>query len=151
MQKILKIGSYHSSTLFKMSGKLSNKIFDTLWDLLKETFPKAMTNLTSSYYSADKLINQLGFKHKKYDACTNDCTLYQGCDKERIYVKHAKEFFDVKDAKEFFVNHAKSLGRLSRKMIQLVRKENFLVKYCGIVPLKLDHRDCVCPLKLHLT
>ena len=41
----------------KCLGKLSNKIFDTLWDLLKETFPKAMTNLTSSYYSADKLIN----------------------------------------------------------------------------------------------
>ncbi|XP_027156993.1 uncharacterized protein LOC113758246 [Coffea eugenioides] len=57
----------------KCLGKLSNKIFDMLLDLLKETFPDAMDGLPKSYYEAEKLMKELGLGYDKYDACPNDC------------------------------------------------------------------------------
>nr|XP_027108997.1 uncharacterized protein LOC113728834 [Coffea arabica] len=57
----------------KCLGKLSNKIFDMLLDLLKEAFPDAMDGLPKSYYEVEKLMKELGLGYDKYDACPNDC------------------------------------------------------------------------------
>ncbi|XP_071906894.1 uncharacterized protein [Coffea arabica] len=75
----------------KCLGKLSNKIFDMLLDLLKEAFPDAMDGLPKSYYEAEKLMKELGLGYDKYDACPNDCTLYWGVDASRKYCETCKE------------------------------------------------------------
>lgn len=93
----------------KCLGKWSNKIFYMLLDLLKEAFPETMTDLPSCHYEAKKLMNRLGIEYYMSTACPNDCTSHWGCDK-----------------KEPFVKHIKSLGGLSRKMIQPVIKKHSL-------------------------
>ncbi|KAG6405787.1 hypothetical protein SASPL_133381 [Salvia splendens] len=40
----------------KCLGRLNNKVFDMLLDLLRDVFPDAMVGLPKSYYEADKLI-----------------------------------------------------------------------------------------------
>nr|XP_027067486.1 uncharacterized protein LOC113693107 [Coffea arabica] len=75
----------------KCLGKLSNKIFDMLLDLLKEAFPDAMDGLPKSYYEAEKLMKELGLGYDKYDACPNDCTLYWGVDARRKHCETCKE------------------------------------------------------------
>ena len=75
----------------KCLGKLSNKIFDMLLDLLKEAFPDAMDGLPKSYYEAEKLMKELGLGYDKYDACPNDCTLYWGVDASRKHCETCKE------------------------------------------------------------
>ncbi|XP_071912427.1 uncharacterized protein [Coffea arabica] len=67
----------------KCLGKMSNKIFNMLVELLREAFPEAMTNLPSSYYEAEKLMNTLGLGYEKINACPNDCSLYWGSAKKR--------------------------------------------------------------------
>ncbi|XP_071918866.1 uncharacterized protein [Coffea arabica] len=67
----------------KCLGKMSNKIFNMLVELLREVFPEAMTNLPSSYYEAEKLMNTLGQGNEKIDACPNDCSLYWGSAEKR--------------------------------------------------------------------
>ncbi|KAL3509945.1 hypothetical protein ACH5RR_029346 [Cinchona calisaya] len=64
----------------KCIGKLSNKTFDMLLDLLRKAFPEAMVNLPKSYYEAEKLMKELGLGYKRYDDGPNDCTLHWGLD-----------------------------------------------------------------------
>ncbi|XP_027109172.2 uncharacterized protein [Coffea arabica] len=75
----------------KCLGKMSNKIFNTLVELLREAFPKAMTNLPSSYYEAEKLMNTLGLGYEKIDACPNDCSLYWGSAEKRTSCETCNE------------------------------------------------------------
>ncbi|XP_073130868.1 uncharacterized protein [Henckelia pumila] len=75
----------------KCLGKMTNKIFDMLLDLLREAFSNAMNDLPKSYYEAEKLMRQLGLGYEKIDACPNDCTLYWGLDKERVQCKTCDE------------------------------------------------------------
>ncbi|XP_042441186.1 uncharacterized protein LOC122026513 [Zingiber officinale] len=75
----------------KCLGKITNKIFDMLLDLLREAFPNAMNDLPKSYYEAEKLMKQLGLGYEKIDACPNDCTLFWRLDKERIQCKTCNE------------------------------------------------------------
>ncbi|XP_071940025.1 uncharacterized protein [Coffea arabica] len=67
----------------KCLGKMSNKIFNILVELLREAFPEAITNLHSFYYEAEKLMNTLGLGYEKIDACPNDCSLYWGSAEKR--------------------------------------------------------------------
>jgi hypothetical protein len=60
----------------KCAGKWSNRHFDMLLDLLRESFPDA--EIPKSYYEAEKTMKQLGLGYEKIDACPNDCTLYWG-------------------------------------------------------------------------
>lgn len=62
----------------KCLGRLNNKVFDMLLDLLREAFPDAMVGLPKSYYEAEKLLKDLGLGYEKIDACPNNCTLYWG-------------------------------------------------------------------------
>ncbi|XP_071912376.1 uncharacterized protein [Coffea arabica] len=75
----------------KCLGKMSNKIFNMLVELLREAFPEAMTNLPSSYYEAEKLMNTLGLGYEKIDACPNDCSLYWGSAKKRTSCETCNE------------------------------------------------------------
>ncbi|XP_042396490.1 uncharacterized protein LOC121986596 [Zingiber officinale] len=75
----------------KCLGKMTNKIFNMLLDLLREAFPNAMKDLPKSYYEAEKLMKQLGLGYEKIDACPNDCTLYWRLDKERVRCKTCNE------------------------------------------------------------
>ncbi|XP_042410119.1 uncharacterized protein LOC121999513 [Zingiber officinale] len=75
----------------KCLGKINNKIFDILLDLLREAFPNAMDDLPKSYYEAEKLMKQIGLGYEKIDACPNDCTLYWRSDKERIQCETCSE------------------------------------------------------------
>ncbi|KAG6490002.1 hypothetical protein ZIOFF_051284 [Zingiber officinale] len=68
----------------KCLGKINNKIFDMLLDLLREAFPNAMDDLPKSYYEAEKLMKQIGLGYENIDVCPNYCTLYWRLDKERI-------------------------------------------------------------------
>ncbi|KAG6538774.1 hypothetical protein ZIOFF_003902 [Zingiber officinale] len=75
----------------KCLGKMTNKVFNMLLDLLREAFPNAMKDLPKSYYEAKKLMKQIGLGYEKIDACPNDCTLYWGLDKERVLCKTCNE------------------------------------------------------------
>ncbi|XP_027156247.1 uncharacterized protein LOC113757030 [Coffea eugenioides] len=75
----------------KCLGKMSNKIFNMLVELLREAFPEAMTNLPSSYYEAEKLMNTLGLGYEKIDACPNDCSLYWGSAEKRTSCETCNE------------------------------------------------------------
>nr|XP_027083699.1 uncharacterized protein LOC113706000 [Coffea arabica] len=75
----------------KCLGKMSNKIFNMLVELLREAFPEAMTNLPSSYYEAEKLMNTLGLGYEKIDACPNDCSLYWGNAEKRTSCETCNE------------------------------------------------------------
>nr|XP_027122350.1 uncharacterized protein LOC113739326 [Coffea arabica] len=75
----------------KCLGKMSNKIFNMLVELLREAFPEAMTNLPSSYYEAEKLMNTLGLGFEKIDACPNDCSLYWGSAEKRTSCETCNE------------------------------------------------------------
>nr|XP_027071970.1 uncharacterized protein LOC113696785 [Coffea arabica] len=75
----------------KFLGKMSNKIFNMLVELLREAFPEAMTNLPSSYYEAEKLMNTLGLGYEKIDACPNDCSLYWGSAEKRTSCETCNE------------------------------------------------------------
>ncbi|XP_073309702.1 uncharacterized protein [Primulina huaijiensis] len=75
----------------KCLGKITNKIFNMLLDLLREAFPNAMKDLPKSYYEAEKLMKQLGLGYEKIDACPNDCTLYWRLDEERDRCKTCNE------------------------------------------------------------
>ncbi|XP_042459548.1 uncharacterized protein LOC122043134 [Zingiber officinale] len=72
-------------------GKMTNRIFDMLLNLLRETFPNAMDDLPKSYYEAEKLMKQLGLGYEKFDTCPNDCTLFWRLDKDRIQCKICSE------------------------------------------------------------
>ncbi|KAG6428069.1 hypothetical protein SASPL_112318 [Salvia splendens] len=67
----------------KCLGRLNNKVFDMLLDLLRDVFPYAMVGLPKSYYEADKLMKKLGLGYEKIDACPNDCTLYWGVNENK--------------------------------------------------------------------
>ncbi|XP_027166667.1 uncharacterized protein LOC113766700 [Coffea eugenioides] len=64
---------------------MSNKIFNMI------AFPEAMTNLPSSYYEAEKLMNTLGLGYEKIDACPNDCSLYWGSAEKRTSCETCNE------------------------------------------------------------
>lgn len=66
----------------KCLGKMSNKIFSMLLELLNDAFPEG-SKLPKSHYEARKVVDGLGLGYKKYDACLNDCTLYWGKDSDR--------------------------------------------------------------------
>ncbi|XP_057789264.1 uncharacterized protein LOC131006122 [Salvia miltiorrhiza] len=68
----------------KYLGRLSNKVFDMLLQLLTEAFPNAMDGLPKSYYESEKLMKELGLGYEKIDVCPNDCTLYWGMNERRI-------------------------------------------------------------------
>ncbi|XP_071940578.1 uncharacterized protein [Coffea arabica] len=51
-----------------------------------------MTNLPSSYYEAEKLMNTLGLSYEKIDACPNDCSLYWGSAEKRTLCETCNEF-----------------------------------------------------------
>ncbi|XP_057770620.1 uncharacterized protein LOC130990399 [Salvia miltiorrhiza] len=67
----------------KCLGKISNKAFTMLLELLNEAFPEGV-KLPKSNYAARRVIEELGLGYKKYDACPNDCTLFWGKDKNSI-------------------------------------------------------------------
>ncbi|KAG6423407.1 hypothetical protein SASPL_113802 [Salvia splendens] len=67
----------------KCLGRLNNKVFDMLLDLLRDAFPDAMVGLPKSYYEADNLMKKLGLGYEKIDACPNDCTLYWGVNENK--------------------------------------------------------------------
>ncbi|XP_071940083.1 uncharacterized protein [Coffea arabica] len=75
----------------KCLGKMSNKIFNMIVELLREAFPEAMTNLPSSYYEAEKLTNTLGLGYEKIDACPNDCSVYWGSAEKRTSCETCNE------------------------------------------------------------
>ncbi|XP_042472526.1 uncharacterized protein LOC122055220 [Zingiber officinale] len=75
----------------KCLGKMANKIFNMLLDLLREAFPNAMKDLPKSYYEAEKLMKKLGLGYEKIDACPNDCTLYWRLDKDKVRCKTCNE------------------------------------------------------------
>lgn len=53
----------------------SDKSVSVLLTLLKKSYPAGVT-LPESFYHTKKLINELGLKYEKIDACPNDCMLY---------------------------------------------------------------------------
>nr|XP_027120117.1 uncharacterized protein LOC113737066 [Coffea arabica] len=83
----------------KCLGKMSNKIFNMIVELLREAFPEAMTNLPSSYYEAEKLTNTLGLGYEKIDACPNDCSVYWVVLKKELHVKHVTSLEFAKDCR----------------------------------------------------
>lgn len=61
---------------------LSDKALTMILDLLREAFQQA--KLPPSFYEAKKIINKLGLKYTKIDACPNDCMLYLGDDEKEL-------------------------------------------------------------------
>ncbi|KAK3007968.1 hypothetical protein RJ639_014056 [Escallonia herrerae] len=59
----------------KSLGKMNNKAFTYLLELLNEAFPDGVS-LPKSFYEAKKLIKDLGLGYEKIDSCPNDCMLY---------------------------------------------------------------------------
>ncbi|XP_020091175.1 uncharacterized protein LOC109712162 [Ananas comosus] len=53
----------------------TNSSFTALLTLIKEALPDGET-LPNSFYEAKKIIDDLGLRYKKIDACPNDCQLY---------------------------------------------------------------------------
>ncbi|XP_024200193.1 uncharacterized protein LOC112203452 [Rosa chinensis] len=59
----------------KCLGGLSDNIFSKLLEFIKELLPEGEC-LPDSFYQTKKLINELGLKYEKIDACPNDCMLF---------------------------------------------------------------------------
>ncbi|XP_047309914.1 uncharacterized protein LOC124913370 [Impatiens glandulifera] len=53
----------------------SNQSFDTLMKILKDAFPDSNT-FPSSYKETKKIVDNLGLKYEKIDACPNNCMLF---------------------------------------------------------------------------
>ncbi|PHT50389.1 hypothetical protein CQW23_10136 [Capsicum baccatum] len=74
-KKFLKLSFLVKLPNLKVYNKWSNKSFDMLLELLKETLPTDET-LSKSYYDAKNILQGLGLGYISIHAGKNDCELY---------------------------------------------------------------------------
>ncbi|XP_062078722.1 uncharacterized protein LOC133834305 isoform X2 [Humulus lupulus] len=60
---------------FKVLGKIPNKIFDGMLELLHDAFP-APNKLPKSHYAAKRLLRKLGLGYESIHVCKHDCALF---------------------------------------------------------------------------
>ncbi|KAM6544118.1 hypothetical protein CsatB_008565 [Cannabis sativa] len=60
---------------FKVLGKIPEKIFDGILELLHDAFP-APNKLPKTHYAARKLMRKLGLGYENIQVCPNNCTLF---------------------------------------------------------------------------
>ncbi|XP_062085438.1 uncharacterized protein LOC133791534 [Humulus lupulus] len=60
---------------FKVLGKIPNKIFDGILELLEDAFPSP-NKIPKSHYAAKRLMRKLGLGYESIHVCKNDCALF---------------------------------------------------------------------------
>ncbi|XP_062102831.1 uncharacterized protein LOC133812995 [Humulus lupulus] len=60
---------------FKVLGKIPNKIFDGILELLEDAFPSP-NKIPKSHYAAKRLMRKLGLGYESIHVCKHDCALF---------------------------------------------------------------------------
>nr|GEV03050.1 hypothetical protein [Tanacetum cinerariifolium] len=72
-------------TYFKVKGKLTDSIFNEMFEFLQNVFPISKGyKLPPSYYAIKKTFKMIGLGYKSIHACENDCCLFWGDDKKDL-------------------------------------------------------------------
>lgn len=69
----------------KQTNNWTNKSITEMLKFLRKIFPA--TKIPKSYYQANKLTSDLGFKYETWDACPNNCTLFRN---ETAHLEHCE-------------------------------------------------------------